>query len=179
MAPEILTGQQYSSKSDLWSVGCVLVFAPTNLILRCIFYQMLMGKAPWNPRDIAHLRQLAGNNQDALDFPVKISPMCKDLLVSSIVSSFVSAYDSQEGLLRKDASRRTSWEQFFEHEYLRPENLSKSTLLLPDMSPSKPSATSSPSRPRQAAPASPPEKPGLAVPRSMWLQVILIFVVIC
>jgi len=42
MAPEILTGHDYSMKADLWSLGCVL-------------YEMLYGECPYEEATIAKL----------------------------------------------------------------------------------------------------------------------------
>lgn len=40
MAPEMLNGQQYGAKVDIWSLGTIL-------------YQMLVGKHPFNGRSMA------------------------------------------------------------------------------------------------------------------------------
>ena len=42
MAPEVLRGQIYTIKADIWSLGIV-------------FYQMLFGKCPYQSSSIAHL----------------------------------------------------------------------------------------------------------------------------
>jgi serine/threonine-protein kinase ULK/ATG1 len=42
MAPEILAGQDYDNKVDIWSVGTV-------------FYEMLFGKPPFTAENIADL----------------------------------------------------------------------------------------------------------------------------
>ncbi len=42
MAPEILTGHDYSIKADIWSLGCVL-------------YEMLYGECPYEEATIAKL----------------------------------------------------------------------------------------------------------------------------
>eukprot|EP01124_Arcella_intermedia_P028361 TRINITY_DN5746_c0_g2_i1.p1 TRINITY_DN5746_c0_g2~~TRINITY_DN5746_c0_g2_i1.p1 ORF type:complete len:1015 (-),score=249.61 TRINITY_DN5746_c0_g2_i1:64-3108(-) len=99
MAPEILLGRTYTNKSDLWSVGC-------------IFYEMLMGRTPLSPVSMTHLRQLASDDSPIMDFPVQVSPHCRQLL---------------EGLLQKKSSFRFGWEQFLGHVYLTPESLTKST----------------------------------------------------
>jgi len=42
MAPEILKGQSYSAKADIWSLGCVL-------------YELLYGECPYEESTIAKL----------------------------------------------------------------------------------------------------------------------------
>ena len=49
MAPEILNGQEYSSKVDIWSLGCVL-------------YEMLYGVCPFEERTM--LKLLTAINED-------------------------------------------------------------------------------------------------------------------
>lgn len=42
MAPEVLLGKKYDSKSDLWSLGCVL-------------FEMLFGKCPFETNSMSNL----------------------------------------------------------------------------------------------------------------------------
>eukprot|EP01128_Nolandella_sp_AFSM9_P003278 TRINITY_DN139_c0_g1_i1.p1 TRINITY_DN139_c0_g1~~TRINITY_DN139_c0_g1_i1.p1 ORF type:complete len:1008 (-),score=226.65 TRINITY_DN139_c0_g1_i1:193-3108(-) len=154
MAPEILTGHKYSSKADLWSVGC-------------IFYQMLNGKSPWSPKDFNHLRRLAADKQDMIAFPYPVSDLCRDLL---------------ESLLKKNANERTGWEKFFDHEYLQPKNLMKSTIFLPSPSSAPPpvaapvsqGSNDPPARPAEPAPVNPVNGTATApLSRNRWLQHII------
>ena len=40
MSLQVLTGKPYSSKCDIWSLGC-------------IFYQLLHGRTPWNAETLS------------------------------------------------------------------------------------------------------------------------------
>lgn len=71
MAPEILLGQAYSSKSDLWSVGC-------------IYYEMLFGSTPLRPVSMDHLKKMAGDGS-RISIPSSISKLCVSLLVSFLL----------------------------------------------------------------------------------------------
>jgi len=42
MAPEVLRGQTYDEKADIWSLGCVL-------------YELLIGRCPFEEKSIAKL----------------------------------------------------------------------------------------------------------------------------
>lgn len=68
MAPEILLGQSYSSKSDLWSVGC-------------IYYEMLFGCTPLKPNSMEHLKRMASDHLKIV-IPSSASKLCVNLLVS-------------------------------------------------------------------------------------------------
>ena len=90
MAPEILKGDDYNHKSDLWSIGIVL-------------YRLLIGKSPFYALNIGALKHMAvtksGKN---LDFKGK-THFCehvKDLL---------------RKLLEPEPKERISWKDFFNH----------------------------------------------------------------
>ena len=90
MAPELYTEGEYSSKSDLWSVGIML-------------YQALFGKAPY--ADARNSIQLAGFLRSRpITFPknIQVSNECLDLLVN---------------LLQKDTLLRISWVEFYRHAW--------------------------------------------------------------
>ena len=90
MAPEVLKGNEYNSKSDLWSIGVV-------------FYQLLTGSPPFfafsKPELLTHILKQAGKN---LRFMNK-THFCSET----------------KGLLRRmlepDPGVRISWEDFFSH----------------------------------------------------------------
>jgi serine/threonine protein kinase len=71
MAPEILLGQSYSSKSDLWSVGC-------------IYFEMLFGRTPLNPMSMDHLKRMASEHSKIL-IPSTVSLPCVSLLVRLVL----------------------------------------------------------------------------------------------
>lgn len=95
-APQILEGQQYSSKCDVWSLGM-------------IFYQMLTGRLAyiWKFMEndsfkhctITGLVEIIRDNK--LDFPqnFQINPQVKDILVD---------------MLERDEEKRLSWDELFQ-----------------------------------------------------------------
>lgn len=85
MAPEVLKGEIYTLKADVWSMGVV-------------FYQMLFGKCPFESKSIAMLiKQLEVQNLYIPDTP-KISSATEDFLRRVLV---------------KDYNQRVSWEDIF------------------------------------------------------------------
>lgn len=91
MAPEVLRGEQYNSKADLWSLGIIL-------------YEMLCACRPYKDvNDIVTLRQRV---EEVIQFPkrVQISRECRRFLIE---------------LLQKDPVKRLEWEALFEHEWLK------------------------------------------------------------
>jgi len=96
MAPEILRGEEYNSKADLWSVGVIL-------------YEMLCGVRPFQDvSNIIALRQKV--DHDPIQFPkrITISRECRRLLIQ---------------LLQKDHRRRIEWQDFFDHEWFEKEDI--------------------------------------------------------
>ncbi|CAD8209914.1 unnamed protein product [Paramecium octaurelia] len=91
MAPQILEGQPFSSKCDVWSMGIML-------------FEMLYGKPPWDGDSQYNLLQNIKKNALLIpDAPVR-SDKIKQLLRQMLVVS------------EKD---RFSWEQIFHHEIIQ------------------------------------------------------------
>lgn len=79
MAPEVLKGEIYSNKADIWSLGVVI-------------FEMIYGVCPFQSNSIANLIEVL-NTKD-LHFPGPISPFLKNLITR---------------MLTKDPFRRISW----------------------------------------------------------------------
>tara|TARA_B100001093_G_C26828141_1_gene1014952 strand:- start:1197 stop:2597 length:1401 start_codon:yes stop_codon:yes gene_type:complete len=91
MAPEIINKQDYSIKSDLWSVGIII-------------YQMIFGKVPFEVNNFVQL--IKKINSEPIKFEregIKISNECLNLI---------------ENLLKIHVEERLSWDQFFYHPWL-------------------------------------------------------------
>lgn len=91
MAPEVLNGDFYDSKADVWSAGIVL-------------YEMLFGRCPYGDCNIKQLLNIY--SADKLRIPMSndniyISPSAENML---------------RRMLEKDQLKRISWEDFF-YEY--------------------------------------------------------------
>jgi serine/threonine protein kinase len=84
MAPEVLKGEIYSNKADIWSLGVVL-------------YEMIYGMCPFQSNSIANLIEVL--NSKELHFPGPISPFLKTLI---------------SRMLTKDPVRRISWMELFQ-----------------------------------------------------------------
>lgn len=92
MAPEILQlGGQYTTKTDLWSVGC-------------IFYEMLTGYPPFCIDSLRDLLDQIRKNKIIVPKYLNLSEECRHLLFS---------------LLEPDPNKRISWENFFDHPWLQ------------------------------------------------------------
>lgn len=96
MAPEIMLGQPYDAKVDLWSVGIIL-------------YETIFGAAPFASETIEEL-QLKVIDGRPIQIPStpEISKDCRNLL---------------ENLLKRDPSERISFEDFFKHPYIDLEHM--------------------------------------------------------
>ena len=91
MAPEILNGDVYGSKADVWSVGIVL-------------YEMLFGHSPFGDCNIKQLVTIYNSENVRVpmsDGKIFISPITENML---------------RRMLEKDQFKRISWEDFF-YEY--------------------------------------------------------------
>ena len=65
MAPEVIKGEVYSNKADIWSLGVVL-------------YEMIFGHCPFMSNSIAKLIEVLTTQK--LTFPNNISPFVANLL---------------------------------------------------------------------------------------------------
>jgi serine/threonine protein kinase len=96
MAPEIINKQDYSIKSDLWSVGVII-------------YQMIYGRVPFEVNNFVQLIKKINNEKISYkDDKIKISPLCLDLI---------------KNLLQVDVDNRISWDQFFFHPWFTRDDL--------------------------------------------------------
>ena len=89
MAPEVLQGQQYDNKADIWSVGTV-------------FYEMLFARPPFVAKNIVNL--IKNINSKKLKFPRhinNISKTCEDVL---------------RLMLTVDPRKRVTWGELFKHK---------------------------------------------------------------
>ena len=87
MAPEILKGQKYGIKADIWSIGVV-------------FYDMLYGAYPYSgfkPDDI--LKSIKNKEINFSEFP--ISNQAKDFILKC---------------LTVDVSKRINWDEMDNHQ---------------------------------------------------------------
>ncbi len=90
MAPEIIKNNEYTVKSDLWSVGMIL-------------YEMVYGASPYfNAFNIVDLMKKI--NKQSILYTNRASPECNDLL---------------QHLLQKNPVKRFNWNDFFTHSWLR------------------------------------------------------------
>ena len=90
MAPEILIGEEYNNKCDLWSLG-------VNI------YQLYTKKQPYNGSiDVVILNQINKLGKSVLD-------VIKDEKLKDLLSK----------LLVKDPKYRISWEEYFEHDFFK------------------------------------------------------------
>lgn len=90
MAPEILNGEVYTMKADIWSLGVVL-------------YEMLFGFCPFEERTIARLISLI-DQSTTIEFPsdIKVSKKVEELIRKMLV---------------KDQFKRISWDELFEFSF--------------------------------------------------------------
>ena len=88
MSPQILNHQQYTNKSDLWSVGL-------------IYYELLHGMTPW-----------PANNELQLINNINTKPIIFDPSVSDTSKDFIRR------CLKKREDERMSWEEAFLHPLL-------------------------------------------------------------
>lgn len=108
MAPEVIMSLRYDAKADLWSLGTII-------------FQCLAGVAPFSATTPAGLKQIYEKHQNLQpSFPDSISPQLKDLLIR---------------MLKRNSNERISFEEFFNHPFLRKNN-----------SPLKPKPLASPPR---------------------------------
>ena len=91
MAPEILSGKEYNSKCDLWSLG-------VNI------YQLCTKKPPYNGRsENLILNEINKKGQSVLE-------VIKDKILKDLLSK----------LLVKEPEKRISWNEYFDHQFFNP-----------------------------------------------------------
>ena len=104
MAPEIINKQDYSIKSDLWSVGIII-------------YQMIFGRVPYNVNNFMQL--IKKINSEPINYTHKNITLpieLKHLL---------------ENLLQTDVNKRITWDEFFYHTwFIKDELLNEENNLL-------------------------------------------------
>lgn len=83
MAPEVIKGEIYTMKADIWSLGVVL-------------YEMVFGYCPFQSKSIAKLIQIL--QSDEVKFPFKIPAGVEGILRRMLV---------------KDPSKRIDWTELF------------------------------------------------------------------
>lgn len=95
MAPEIMNKNKYNKQTDLWSIGIML-------------YEMLFGFHPY--KSCKSYNEIKSKNNENVEIEIppkntknKISNECKSLLTK---------------LLQKDAKKRITWKDFFNHPWL-------------------------------------------------------------
>ena len=90
MAPEILSGKNYTNKCDLWSIGVII-------------YQLYCKKNPYSGSMETNVQEdIKKKGQSILDFiPVK-DKLLKDLLSKILV---------------ENPEERISWEEYFNHPF--------------------------------------------------------------
>lgn len=90
MAPEVLNGNKYDERADLWSMGTIL-------------YELLVGKPPFQGKSLPDLIEKISQGRYIIPTSVKISKVCINLI---------------SGLLISDPSKRFTWDDFFDHPFI-------------------------------------------------------------
>ena len=90
MAPEVLGGQHYNHKADVWSIGC-------------LFYELITGFMPFTGDSHANLR-------DNLKKGLFKIPKTVQLSLQGV--SFMQA------CLQYDVNKRISWKNLCDHPYI-------------------------------------------------------------
>ena len=91
MAPEILGGQNYNNKADIWSIGT------------CI-YELLFGKPPYTAKNIVDLLQKIQKTPFAFPPNTKMNPVLQDVITRMLVA---------------DPTKRIEWEDLFNHKIIK------------------------------------------------------------
>ena len=98
MSPEIIKYKKYSHKADLWSIGVII-------------YEILTGRPPYRAKTHYELAKKIENSPILLPKMIPLSKVCTDLLLK---------------LLQKESTNRISWQEFFNHEWIRNSDLDNS-----------------------------------------------------
>ena len=88
MAPEILKGENYTTKGDVWSVGVIL-------------FRMLFGYCPFESANIAKLIMRIESDQLVFPEEPRVSPMVIQILMRMLV---------------KDHNKRADWNEVLRYE---------------------------------------------------------------
>jgi serine/threonine protein kinase len=91
MSPEIIKYKKYSHKADLWSIGVII-------------YEILTGRPPYRAKTHYELAKKIENSEVFLPKMIPLSKSCKDLIFK---------------LLQKESINRISWEEFFNHNWIK------------------------------------------------------------
>lgn len=90
MAPEVLDGNLYNHKADVWSLGC-------------LFFELVTGFPPFTGNNIPHLR-------DNLKKGIYNIPKTIKLSLQSV--SFINS------CLQYDYNTRISWQELIDHPFI-------------------------------------------------------------
>ena len=90
MAPEVLVGDLYDQKADVWSLGTVL-------------YQIITGEYPFIGQSLDELKQNIANGVYSIPKHAQITASCLDFMNSC---------------LRFRSDKRKGWEQLLDHPFL-------------------------------------------------------------
>nr|XP_044610327.1 serine/threonine-protein kinase ULK4 isoform X1 [Equus asinus]XP_044610328.1 serine/threonine-protein kinase ULK4 isoform X1 [Equus asinus]XP_044610329.1 serine/threonine-protein kinase ULK4 isoform X1 [Equus asinus] len=93
-APEIVRGTDFSTTSDLWSLGCLL-------------YEMFSGKPPFFSESYSEL-------VEKIFYEDPLPPVPKDSSLPKASSDFINLLD---GLLQKDPQKRLTWAGLLQHSF--------------------------------------------------------------
>uniref|UniRef100_A0A8C9K2R9 Serine/threonine-protein kinase ULK4 n=1 Tax=Panthera tigris altaica TaxID=74533 RepID=A0A8C9K2R9_PANTA len=93
-APEILRGTDFSTTSDLWSLGCLL-------------YEMFSGRPPFFSESFSELIE-------KIFYADPLPPFPKDSSLPKASSDFINLLD---GLLQKDPQKRLTWAGLLQHSF--------------------------------------------------------------
>ena len=100
MAPEILKGEEYNYKCDLWSIGIII-------------YKLYFGKFPY-----------IGESETTIIN--KIEQLGNEILKETDNKELD---DLIKNLLEKDQSKRLSWDQYFNHPFFETKQRNKINLI--------------------------------------------------
>lgn len=90
MAPEVLNGEKYDERADLWSMGTII-------------YELLVGHPPFQGKSLPDLIDKIRQGRYIIPKSVAISPVCINLI---------------SGLLISDPGKRFTWDDFFDHPFI-------------------------------------------------------------
>jgi serine/threonine protein kinase len=125
MSPEIMNGQRYNSKTDIWSLGCIL-------------YELLCLRLPF---DVMNIRQLSHNiaNTNPLNPPINYSKEIKELAVREMLAKNPKMRPSINAVLGRQFMRdkissclnETRRHQEFSHTVMHGLNIMKDNRQMP------------------------------------------------